>query len=131
MKPQYILAIAAVSTTGFAEHNAELDAFISRYEHPETVRPLTRCQVSKLQSLLREEIDGELSFRDFLSRNESALDPRAATAPESDAEPRDFPRAATAPESDAEPRDFDVFISDLDRRIEAMLNEFYGPEGSC
>jgi len=121
MKPQYILAIAAVSSTGFAEiHNAELNAFISRYEHPETVRPLTRCQVSKLQSLLREEIDGEPSFRDFVSRNESA-----PVKVELD------PRAATAPESDAEPRDFDVFISDLDRRIEAMLDEFYGPEGSC
>ncbi len=119
MKPQYILSLAAYVENTLADiSNAELRSFISQYETPETVTPLTRCQVKRLQSLLRDEVETEPSYRRFVDSNVS-LPVKVEFVP--------------SEELVSTGDDFDVFVGDLDRKIEAMLTDFYGPasEESC
>lgn len=103
-------------------NNPELNAFLTQFETPETATPLTRCQVKRLQSLLKEEVASEPALSEFLSKNESLPVEIEFVASET-----------MASAEDEEPEDFDVFIGDLDRRIEAMLDAFYGPasDDSC
>ena len=119
MKPQYILFLAAYVENTLADiSNYELRSFISQYETPETVTPLTRCQVKRLQSLLRDEVETEPSYRRFVDSNVS-LPVKVEFVP--------------SEELVSTGDDFDVFVGDLDRKIEAMLTDFYGPasEESC
>ena len=105
--------IVGMSVQVFGEiNNAELAEFLARYEYPETVKALTRCEVNKLQHLLRQELDSDPEYLEFMAKNAS------------------LPVSVEYLPGDAasdEPTHFDGFLGDLDRRIEALLDEFYGP----
>ena len=123
MKPQNIFGLVALTNSTMARIvNPELQGILGQYEAPDTVKPLTRCQVKRLQSLLKEEVESDPEFRSFVASNKSLP-----------VEIELVPSEAIESKEDEEPRDFDVFIGDLDRRIEAMLDDFYGPasDDSC
>jgi hypothetical protein len=123
MRPFQFLATACLATGVVGEIlNGELNEFLAQFARPETMKPLTRCQVRKLQSLFMEEVTNDPRFTAFQTRNESLPVTIEYSPSEEDSSG-----------SVDEIKDFDVIVSDIDAQIEAMLDDFYGPadEEAC
>jgi hypothetical protein len=123
MMPSHILNIVLFSVGVMSKfRNPELNEFLAPFASPETLIPLTRCQVEHLKSLLRSEVDSYPRFESFVAKNESL--PVIIEFSSGDAD---------SLVSDGEPEDVNEYIQNIDAHIQAMLDAFFGPAGddSC